>query len=241
MESNKLKIEIWSDVMCPFCYIGKRKLEGALEKFPHKDNIDIEWKSFQLAPDFKKENTNKDSYDMIAEKYGKDRQWSLDMHDNITQQAKTVGLDYHFEKTVMANSFDAHRLAHLAKKHNAGNALEELIFKAYFTEGKDVSDHAVLIELGQQVGIDADEIREMLASNDYSQAVRQDIIEAQNIGVRGVPFFVMDRKYAVSGAQPEELFLQTLEQTWDNWEGKNQFKQFDSADGAVCTPDGKCD
>ncbi len=243
MTSNKIKIEIWSDIMCPFCYIGKRKLENAMDKYEHAADFEIEWKSFQLDPDLKKENYEADgldTYDRVAQKYGRDRAWSVEMHQSITQQAKDIGLTYNFDKIVVANSFDAHRLSHFAKKNGVGNELEELIFKAYFTEGKDVSDHQILIELGTEVGLNADEIRAVLASNAYADDVKFDIEESQKIGVRGVPFFVFDRKLAVSGAQPEELFIQTLEQAYDGWEGKNKITQVDSTVGGSCDIDGNC-
>jgi predicted DsbA family dithiol-disulfide isomerase len=217
-ENHKLKIEIWSDVMCPFCYIGKRKIEKALDEFPHKEKVEIEWKSFQLDPTTKSQ-PGKSTYDYLAEKYGRDKQWSIEMHANVTDQAKTEGLEYNFDKAIIANSFDAHRLSHLAKKYGNGNELEELIFKAYFTEGKDVSEGEILVELGKNVGLDETEIRNMLASNQYKDAVQNDIIEAQQIGVRGVPFFVLDRKYAISGAQPKEVFTETLEKAWEGWIG----------------------
>jgi predicted DsbA family dithiol-disulfide isomerase len=217
-ENHKLKIEIWSDVMCPFCYIGKRKIEKALDEFPHKEKVEIEWKSFQLDPTTKSQ-PGKSTYDYLAEKYGRDKQWSIEMHANVTDQAKTEGLEYNFDKAIIANSFDAHRLSHLAKKYGKGNELEELIFKAYFTEGKDVSEGEILVELGKNVGLDETEIRNMLASNQYKDAVQNDIIEAQQIGVRGVPFFVLDRKYAISGAQPKEVFTETLEKAWEGWIG----------------------
>lgn len=218
-ENHKLKIEIWSDVMCPFCYIGKRKIEKALDEFPQKEKIEIEWKSFQLDPTTKSQ-PGKSTYDYLAEKYGRDRQWSIEMHANVTDQAKTEGLEYNFDKAIIANSFDAHRLSHLAKKYGKGNELEELIFKAYFTEGKDVSEIETLVELGKNVGLDETEIRTMLASNLFKDAVQNDIIEAQQIGVRGVPFFVLDRKYAISGAQPKEVFTETLEKAWEGWIGQ---------------------
>ncbi len=213
-ENHKLKIEIWSDVMCPFCYIGKRKIEHALNDFPNKEKVEIEWKSFQLDPSTKSQ-PGKSTYDYLAEKYGRDRQWSIEMHENVTKQAKVEGLEYNFDKAIIANSFDAHQLSHLAKKYGKGNELEELIFKAYFTEGKDVSEIEALVELGKNVGLDETEIRNMLASKQYKDAVQNDIIEAQQIGVRGVPFFVLDRKYAISGAQPNEVFRDTLEKAWE--------------------------
>jgi protein disulfide-isomerase len=219
-ENHKLKIEIWSDVMCPFCYIGKRKIENAIKEFPYKEKVEIEWKSFQLDPTTKAQ-PGKSTYDYLAEKYGRDRQWSVEMHENVTNQAKAEGLEYNFDTAIIANSFDAHRLSHLAKKYGKGNELEELIFKAYFTEGKDVSEIETLVDLGKNVGLDETEIRNMLASKQFKEAVQNDIIEAQQIGVRGVPFFVLDRKYAISGAQPNEVFAETLEKAWETWVGNH--------------------
>lgn len=243
MNSNKIKIEIWSDIMCPFCYIGKRKLERAMARYKNAAHFEVKWKSFQLDPDLKKETyaaDGLDTYDRVAEKYGKDRAWSIDMHQNITEQAKALGLIYNFDKVIVANSFDAHRLSHFAKKNKVGNELEELIFKAYFTDGKDVSDHETLVELALQVGLDEAETRSILASNAFADEVRFDIEESRNIGVRGVPFFVFDRKLAVSGAQPEELFIETLEKAYDSWEGKNTIIEVDGSASGSCDIDGDC-
>ncbi|MFV8342887.1 DsbA family oxidoreductase [Flavobacterium sp. XS2P39] len=214
---NKLKVQIWSDIMCPFCYIGKRRIEGALQDFEHREAVEIEWKSFQLDPGFIA--SEEDSMvEHLAEKYRKDADWAQQMLDNMTQNAKNSGLDFHFEKAVMANSLNAHRLLHLAKKHNLANDLEELLFKAYLTDGKNVNDLDILAGLGLEAGLTADEIKEVLHSDAYTHAVQQDIKEAQSIGVQGVPFFVFDSKYAVSGAQDIETFVNTLEKVWQ--EGK---------------------
>ncbi len=218
---NKLKVQIWSDVMCPFCYIGKRKLEDALSQFKNKDAVEIEWKSYQLDPNFIA-SANENTVDHLAKKYGKDKEWAESMVQNTAQQAKTVGLDFHFEKAILANSFNAHRLAHLAKKHQVGNELEELLFKAYFTDGKDVNDLDTLIELGLKVGLGQEQIEQVLHSNAYGSEVLADIKMANEIGVQGVPFFVFDNKYAISGAQPASSFLQTLEKVWE--EGKYDTK-----------------
>lgn len=244
MNSNKIKIEIWSDIMCPFCYIGKRKLERAMAQYKNASHFDIEWKSYQLDPDLKKEKyaaDGLDTYDRVAQKYGRDRAWALEMHQSITEQAKAIGLTYNFDKVQVANSFDAHRLSHFAKKNKVGNELEELIFKAYFTEGKDVSDHDTLIELGLKVGLDEAEMRSVLSSNAFAEDVKFDISESQQLGVRGVPFFVFDRKLAVSGAQPEELFLETLEKAYEGWEGKNTIQHVDAPSAGSCDIDGNCD
>jgi predicted DsbA family dithiol-disulfide isomerase len=208
-----MKIEIWSDVMCPFCYIGKRKFEAALEQFENKENVEVVWKSFQLNPAMKTD-PSKNITEYLAEIKGWSIQQAKEMNAHVTNMAKEVGLHYDFEKAIVANSFDAHRLIQLAKKHGKGDAAEEQLFKAYFTEGKNTDDHKTLLEIGQSIGLDELEIKEVLASNQFSEEVKKDINEAQQIGVRGVPFFVVDRKYGVSGAQPSEIFLETLTKAW---------------------------
>ncbi|MFV5683957.1 DsbA family oxidoreductase [Flavobacterium sp. GB2R13] len=218
---NKLKIQIWSDIMCPFCYIGKRRMEEALQLFEHKDAVEIEWKSFQLDAGFIA-SPDDDMAEHLAEKYRKDRDWAQNMLDNMTQNAKTAGLDFHFEKAVLANSLNAHRLLHLAKKYNLANDLEELLFKAYLTEGKNVNDLNTLAELGLEVGLEAEEIKQVLYSDAFANEVKEDIAAANSIGVQGVPFFVFENKYAISGAQPASAFLQTLEKVWE--EGKFESK-----------------
>ncbi|MBA3683413.1 MAG: DsbA family oxidoreductase [Bacteroidetes bacterium] len=143
------------------------------------------------------------------------------MHKNVTDMAKENGLDYHFEKAVLANSYHAHRIIHLAKKYKLGNAAEERIFKAYFTEGKDIAGQQTLLDLGKEIGLEEKEIKEVLNSDKYGDDVRADIEEAQKIGVRGVPFFVFNRQYAVSGAQPVEIFTETLNKSFTDWKNKN--------------------
>jgi protein disulfide-isomerase len=217
---NTFKIEIWSDILCPFCYIGKRKLEKALETFKGKEFLEIEWRSYQLDPDATSQpNTN--VYDYLAQRKGQTRDWSVKMHEQVANTAKEVGLDYNFEKAIIANSYNAHRLIHLAKKYNLGDQAEENIFKAYFTQGKDIADKATLIAIGKEIGLQEEEIKEVLNSDKYGAEVKTDIEEAQNIGVRGVPFFVMDRTYAVSGAQPVEVFTETLEKSFEGWKKRN--------------------
>jgi len=208
-----MKVEIWSDVMCPFCYIGKRKFEAALEQFAHKDQVKVVWKSFQLNPDIKTD-AGKNIHQYLAEAKG----WSLDqakqMNERVTGMAKEVGLTYNFDKAVIANSFDAHRFSHLAKQHGKQNEAEEKLFAAYFTEGKNTADHQTLIQLGSEIGIDQSETSRVLSSDEYADEVNQDIYEAHQVGVRGVPFFVLGEKYAISGAQESSTFLQALNQTW---------------------------
>lgn len=233
-----MKVEIWSDVMCPFCYIGKRRFEHALAKFPHKDEVEVEWKSFQLDPSIKSE-PGKNINQYLAERKG----WSLEqarqINSQVTETAATLGLHYDFDKAVVANSFDAHRFAHLAAAQGRGDAAEEALFKAYFTEGKDVSDHETLAQLGSSIGLDGTVVKQTLESDAYAADVRKDIYEAQTLGARGVPFFVLDRKYAVSGAQPEDTFEKALEQAYAGWKQAPKLNAVDG-DASVCTPDGTC-
>jgi len=204
-----MKVEIWSDVMCPFCYIGKRNFELALKEFPQKEQVEIEWKSFQLNPAMVTD-PSKNINEFLAEHKGIAVAQAKQMNDRVTEMAREVGLHYDFDKAIVANSFDAHRLSHFAKKHGVQNAVEELLFKAYFTEGKNTADHEILIAIAVEAGLNSEEARTMLASNQFADDVNSDIYEAQQVGARGVPFFVFDYKYAVSGAQPSELFLQVL-------------------------------
>ena len=206
-----MQVEIWSDIMCPFCYIGKRKFEAALEKFPNKNEVEIIWKSYQLDPNIK-EQPGKDIYSYLAEAKGQSLEWSKKMHENVVNMAKSVGLEYNFDKAVIANSFDAHRVIQLAKKHGLGDAIEERLFKAYFTEGKNFADHETLAAIGEEVGLDRKEILSLLNSNDLADNVHSDIEEGMRLGLRGVPFFVFNRKIGVSGAQDSEIFLQALEE-----------------------------
>ena len=234
---NKLKIQIWSDIMCPYCYIGKRRIEGALAQFNHKDAVEIEWKSFQLDSNFVA-SADDNIYDHLAEKYRKDREWAKEMVDNMTQNAKNSGLEFNFDKAILANSYNAHRLLHLAKKHHLGDALKELLFKAYLTDGKNVDDLATLSALGQEVGMNKDLVEGVLNSDAYGDAVKQDIMMAQQIGVQGVPFFVFDNKYAVSGAQHEETFVKTLEKVWEEGDFGPKLTLLNTEEGDSCGIDG---
>ncbi|RKS99618.1 DsbA family protein [Flavobacterium sp. 123] len=235
--NHTLNIQIWSDIMCPFCYIGKRRIEEALQNFRHKDSVTIEWKSFQLDANFIAAPDD-NIIDHLAEKYRKDRDWAQTMIDNMTQNAKNAGLDFHFEKAILANSFHAHRLLHLAKKYNLANELEELLFKAYLTDGKNVNDLDTLSKLGKEVGIDSEEIKQVLESNEYTKEVQQDIEQAQFIGVQGVPFFVFDNKYAISGAQPATTFLQTLERVWQEGNFDSKVTMVNTTQENSCGIDG---
>lgn len=205
-----MKVEIWSDVMCPFCYIGKRRFEEALTQFNNADEVEVVWKSYQLNPHLKTDPTI-NIHQYLANIKGIDLDDARQMNQQVTEMAESVGLAYDFDRAIVANSFDAHRLSHLAAQHGLGSAAEEALFKAYFTEGKNIADKETLIALGAGIGLSAEEIKQMLNTDAFADNVKHDVAEAQQLGVRGVPFFVFDRKFAVSGAQPTAIFLQTLE------------------------------
>ena len=234
---NKLKVQIWSDIMCPFCYIGKRRIEEALTFFEHKDTVEIEWKSYQLDAKFIA-SPEDNLVEHLAEKYRKDSDWAQNMLDNMTQNAKSAGLDFHFENAVLANSLNAHRLLHLAKKHQLANDLEELLFKAYLTEGKNINDLETLTKLGVEVGLDIENITKVLHSDAYAVDVKKDQEEANAIGVQGVPFFVFDAKYAISGAQHATTFLQTLEKVWEEGQFDSKITLLDTSTENSCDING---
>lgn len=230
-----MNLEIWSDVMCPFCYIGKRKFEKALEQFPHKNDINIIWKSFQLDPTTVTD-PSLNTIENLAEKKGWSKEQANETIAHVTNIAKQVGLNFHFEKAVVANSFDAHRLSHLAKKYGKQNELEEKLFAAYFTEGKNTADYHTLLQIGTEVGLDVKEIEDVLKSDTYANEVQLDIKQAQQIGVSGVPFFVLDNKYAISGAQEPDTFLQALKKAYE--ETINDIETINTNKDGVCGPDG---
>ncbi|MES2828110.1 MAG: DsbA family oxidoreductase [Bacteroidota bacterium] len=208
-----MKVDIWSDVRCPFCYIGKRKFEAALAQFEHQQQIEVEWHSFELDQNAETKPGTL-AVDYLADKFGRSREWAEEMHENVTQTAAEVGLEFNLDKSVIANSFDAHRLIQLAKSEGLGDLIEEQLFEAYFTLGKDISDHFTLTEIGAAAGLSKFTVETMLAGDDFTDEVRADEHAAQTIGIRGVPFFIFDQKLAVSGAQPPETFLGAMNQVW---------------------------
>lgn len=205
-----MKVEIWSDIMCPFCYIGKRHFELALKELDFTSKIEIEWKSFQLDPTIPKMKNPVNAYQYLADAKGISFEESKVMHDNVVASAQRVGLTYNFDKAIVANSFDAHRLIQFAKTIDKGDVAEEALFHAYFTEGIDMANLDSLKSIGLKIGLPESELNRVLHSDEYSYEVSQDIQEAQNLGLRGVPFFVVDRKFGISGAQPIEVFIETF-------------------------------
>lgn len=209
-----MKIDIWSDVVCPFCYIGKRRLEAALEAFPHRDEVEVVWHSYELDPT-SAAVVDADLVDLLASKYGMTRERAQANQDNLTQTAAAEGLDFHFERARHGNTFDAHRLIHLAAENGLGDATKERFLRGYFTEGAAIGDHATLTRLAVEAGLDEAAVTRVLGSDEYAQAVRADEQRGHDLGIQGVPFFVIDDTLGISGAQPTELFSRALTQAWD--------------------------
>lgn len=236
-----MKIEIWSDIMCPFCYIGKRRLESALEGFEFSDQVQIEWKSFLLNPDMVTDPT-KSTLEYLSETKG----WSMAQTKQVSQQvvemAAGEGLVYYMDKTVVANAKNAHRLLQLAKTLGKGGEMKERLLKAYFTEGANIDDQNTLTGLAKEVGLSETRVMECLGSNEFADKVDRDIYESRQIGVRGVPFFVLDRKSGISGAQPKEVFEQTIRKAWEDYVKSNPVLQVaEDQEGSSCDVEGNCE
>lgn len=209
-----MKVEIWSDFICPFCYIGKRRFEAALEKFPHYKNVFIEYKSYELDP--KADQYAKgDMYELFSNKYNMTMKEIKTSITEITEQAAEIGLIYNLKNIQRTNTFDAHRLAQYATRQNKGYKMTEELFKAHFTEGKHIDEHHALIELAREIGLDIEEVEMLLESCKFTKGVRLDQEQADEIGIQDVPFFVINEKYAISGTQSVEVFLDILEQVWE--------------------------
>jgi predicted DsbA family dithiol-disulfide isomerase len=208
-----VRVDIWSDVVCPWCYIGKRRFEAALVGFEHRDEVELCWHSFQLDPTAPA--TTEGGYrDPLVRKFGRTDAQVAAMLDDMTELAAKDGLDYRFDRAHHANTFDAHRLLHLAHEHGVQDEVKERLFQAVFTDGQTVSDHRTLREIGVAAGLDGAEIDSMLSSDAYRAEVAADIEQARTYGISGVPFFVIDGRYGVSGAQPAAVLQQALEQAW---------------------------
>lgn len=245
-----MKIEIFSDVGCPWCFIGKRRFEKALESFEHRDQVEVEWKSYQLDPSLP-EHDDRNEVDYLAQTKGMPREQVIQMLAHVTEQARGEGLAYDFDDLVVANSWKAHRVIQRAKAESlqAAEALEEHLFQAHFEQGLDIGDEHVLVRLGAAAGLTEAQVREALSEDQWETAVKQDLATAQALGVTGVPFFVLGRKYGISGAQPTELFIQALQQAWSEFQSLQMVRSVAAGsgtaagaglDGQACGPEG-CD
>ncbi len=208
-----LSVEIWSDIACPWCYIGKRRFEAALSGFEHADEVEVTWRSFELDPQAPREREG-DRVEHLARKYGTTREQAQAMHDHMAGIAAGEGLEFRFEIARSGNTFDAHRLTHLAAAHGLQDEMKERLFRAYLSEGEAIGDPAVLERLAVEVGLPADEVRDLLAGDRCAGEVRDDEQLAASLAITAVPFFVVDRAIAASGAQPPELLRELLERAW---------------------------
>ncbi|CDQ41014.1 MULTISPECIES: DsbA family oxidoreductase [Virgibacillus] len=234
-----MKIEIWSDFVCPFCYIGKRKLENALETFSHRNEVTLEFKSYELDPE-SEAMPNETIHEHLSNKKGMSLDQAKQMNKNVGKQAEQVGLTYRFDTMQHTNTFDAHRLAKYAEKQGKGRDMAERLMHAYFTESKLISDYPTLAELAADVDLNKQDVLGMLESNEYTKHVREDESQAREIGVQGVPFFVFNEKYALSGAQPQEVFEEVLNQIWEEEQKESKLKSLNptSAKTTYCTDEG---
>ncbi len=239
---NKMKIEIWSDIACPFCYIGKHQLEKVLKEFPHSDEVEVIWKTFLLNPDIPS-----DSNMPLKEYFEKVKGMEPDRIEKIfayTQhQAQKTGLYFNYEKTIAANTSNAHRISHLAKTKSAElqSQAEELLFRAYFIEGKDVNSAKVLMEIGKKLGFESDEVKCVLTEKQFNNSIAQDIQEATILDIQVVPYFIFNKHTIISGVQEETKILQALESAYQQWKENNTSTDSTFIEGKSCSIDGHCE
>jgi predicted DsbA family dithiol-disulfide isomerase len=225
-------VEIWSDIACPWCYVGKRRFAAALARFEHRDEVRVQWRSFELDPAAPRERSV-DGATHLAEKYGTSREEALAMQRRMTDVAAGEGLDFRFDLARGGNTFDAHRLLHLAAARGAQDAAKERFMRAYLTEGEPIGDPAALELLAVEAGLPAEEVREVLGGDRFAAEVRADERTAAALGIHAVPFFVVDRALGAAGAQPPEVLGELLRQ---GWEARSAVPVV--AGGEACAPDG---
>jgi predicted DsbA family dithiol-disulfide isomerase len=231
---SQLRVDVWSDVACPWCYVGKRRLESALREFPHADQVEVVWHAFELDPAAPPERDPSVSHSQrLAKKYGMSVEQAQKNSERLRDVARGEGLRFDFDHIRSGNMLDAHRLIHLGRKRGRQDAVKERFLKAYLEEGTLMSDHGALLRLAVEAGLDEREVADVLASDQFTDEVRADEEQARELGISGVPCFVLDERYAVSGAQPAQVLLSALHQAWSEREAQPAF-----AEGAVCGPDG---
>ncbi|MFC4453032.1 DsbA family oxidoreductase [Deinococcus sonorensis] len=239
LTAPRLQVDIWSDIACPWCYIGKRRFEAALQQFPYLDQVEVVWHSFELDPQAPLQPAGS-MRDLLAGKYGRSPEQAQQMLNQMTETAAADGLTYHFDRLQPTNTFQAHQLVHLAAQHGLQDAMKERLFRAYLTEGAHLGELDTLVRLAAEVGLDAAEARTALEQQTHAAAVRQDEAQAQAYGIQGVPFFVLGGKYGVSGAQPPEVLAGALQQLWQEQLASSTPIQLLAPDAASCQ-DGACD
>lgn len=232
-----MNIDIWSDVRCPFCFIGKRKFEKALEAFPHRDKIQVNWHSFQLDPNLETQ-TDVNPFEYFAQAKGISVEQAKQMHQYACEAGEKAGFHFNFAASKVANSFKAHQLIQLAKSQQKANEAEEVLFEAQFLNGENIDDENILIEIGKKIGLNEAEITTALQSDETAYAVKQDMQLAAQLGINAVPFFIFNDKYAVSGAQEPQLFLEVLQKSWDEFSSGDHGLHIIQGDS--CDVNGNC-
>jgi predicted DsbA family dithiol-disulfide isomerase len=230
-----VRLDIWTDIVCPFCYLGRARLEEAVAGFEHRDEVELVWHSFELdrdAPAVSEQTV----VDLVAQKYGASREQMVAQHESLAAQMRELGLPVDFDRARHGNTFDAHRVVHLATEHGLGGEMHARLLRAYFAEGLAIGDREVLADLAAEVGLDRDEVVQALAGHDYGNHVRSDEATAKMIGITGVPFVVLDRKYGVSGAQPTQVFADALATAWEH--RHEVAEPVATGCGGGCGPDG---
>jgi predicted DsbA family dithiol-disulfide isomerase len=217
--TDRLVVDVWSDVMCPFCYMGDTLLAQALEKFPHASGVDVRYHSFLLMPQLSDDDAPVSPTELLSAKHGLPREQAQAMNDQVTERARQIGLDYRLDQAQAVGTRTAHQLSHFAAAQGKQHEMVQQLFRAYFTDGRNVADHQVLADLAAEIGLDRDAALAALASGEFADAVEEDIQQAREYGIQGVPFFVFAGRYAISGAQPVEAFLQALDTSWNETVG----------------------
>ncbi|WML42387.1 DsbA family oxidoreductase [Neobacillus sp. OS1-2] len=234
-----MKIEVWSDYVCPFCYIGKRRLEEALNQFPHKEQVEVEFKSFELDPN-SSTYSGQNIHEVLAKKYGMSLEQAKQANNGVGQQAATVGLTFNFDEMKPTNTFDAHRIAKFAKKHGKEPVLSDKLLQGYFTAGKDIGDIETLADMAEASGLDRQEVLAVIQDKTaFANEVRADEGVAQQYQITGVPYFIINSKYAISGAQPIETFKGALEKVWEEEAPASVLQDLSTEDDVSCA-DGSC-
>jgi predicted DsbA family dithiol-disulfide isomerase len=231
--ATHVRIDIWSDVVCPWCYIGKRRLEAALADFPHGDDVEVVYHSFELDPAAPRDATET-ARQMLARKYGMTPAQAADAQERLTALAAEEGMHWRHEESPYVGTRDAHRLLHLALREGRQQELAEALLHAYFAEARNVADHQVLRSIAAGAGLDAARVDEVLASTEFEDAVAADVQQAAAYGATGVPFYVVDEKYGIAGAQPTQLLREVVARAWDE-----SHPQIEVVGGTgACGPDG---
>ncbi|MDR0537187.1 MAG: DsbA family oxidoreductase [Tannerellaceae bacterium] len=239
---NKMKIEIWSDIACPYCYIGKRLMANALSKFPHSDKIQIIRRSYELNPALPKAPLEKTIYSHFAAQHNITEKQQKENMKDLLALAREVGLEYDFDKLVVTNTSDALRMIKLSAVYNLAADVEEILFKAYFIDGENVSDHATLVRLGTAAGLPQSEIEAMLNGNIYTNGIKEDLKYAdESLNLEYIPFYLFNEKNAIQGSLPSETYLKMLTTEYEKWKsGDTSDATRERIEGRACSIDGHC-